>query len=348
MRQKYRPACAFVCKVWVLGAVWWRHLTQTTDPPMSEHRVLITGGAGFIGRWVVDRCLQQGCQVAVYDDFSAGTRDHLADFADAVTVYEADILDQVALDAAFAAVRPDVVIHLAALHFIPYCNTHPEEAMRINGEGTYAVLHAGARHSARRAVVASSGAIYPSVEAPIPEDLAPEPPDVYALSKLTSEHVAAYFARTTGLSCVAARLFNTYGPWETNPHLIPHIMESLHQGPSVQLGNIHTKRDYVYVEDVARFLVALADADLPTGYETVNVGTGVEYSAEDIVRTLGDLLDQEIIIEVDDTRVRTVDKMHQRADTARLERLTGLAAIHDLEAGLMKLLHHEQLLPLGV
>jgi UDP-glucose 4-epimerase len=142
------------------------------------------------------------------------------------------------------------------------------------------------------------------------------------------------------MSCIAARIFNAYGPYETNPHLIPHIMESLRQGSAVQLGNVHTKRDYVYVDDVAGLLWRCAQPRNGP-YTVVNVGTGTEYSAADIVRTIGGLLGREIAIGIDASRVRVVDKPHQRADTSRLERLTGMRPVHSLADGLRRLLLHE-------
>ncbi len=309
---------------------------------MAKRRVLVTGGAGFIGRWVVARCLAQGYQVAVYDNLTAGSVDHLLAFADQIDFYEADILDRARLQAVMEEATPEVVFHLAALHFIPYCNAHPQETLRVNVEGTYNVLEAAARVGVRTAVVASSGAIYPSVEGLIPETLTPAPVDVYGLSKLLAEQVAEQFARTTAMACVAARLFNTYGPYETNPHLIPHIVASLQQGPVVELGNIHTKRDYIYVEDVARLLVALGER-VTEGYEVVNVGTGQEYSAQEIIETLSELMGQPIEIRVDPDRVRPVDKLHQRADTTRLQQLTGMLPEVTLREGLARLLQHEGL-----
>ena len=309
----------------------------------SKKSVFITGGAGFIGRWLARRCLDEGYQVTLYDNLCAGRVENIAAFSDEVSFYEADVLDTGALEAALEETAPQLVFHLAAHHFIPYCNDHPEETIRVNVEGTQAVLSRAAAFGAEAAVVASTGGLYPSLDTPLGEDVAPAPPDIYGLSKLLAEQVTAHYARTTGLRCVAARLFNTYGPFETNPHLLPHIMESLQSGPSVELGNIYTKRDYIYVEDVAALLLACAHA-APETFTTVNLGTGVEYSAEEIVETLGSLTGTPIEIDVDESRVRAVDKMHQRADTTRLEALTGQTAAHSLEDGLGKLLRSEDLL----
>jgi len=313
---------------------------------MTTTNIFITGGAGFIGRWVVRRCLRDGHNVAVYDNLSAGHLDNLAEFSDRITFFEGDILDVSRLSTAMAETKPDVVFHLAAHHFIPFCNEHPLETLRVNVDGTYAVLMQAADAGAHTAVVASSGAVYPSVDDPLSEDMWTSPPDVYALSKRITEEVTEYAADNTSLTCVAARLFNTYGAYETNPHLIPHIVESLQSGPTIALGNIHTKRDYIYVEDVADLLVESArHASGP--YTLVNVGTGQEYSAEEIVKTIETLLETDIHVDVDEGRIRAVDKMHQRADTTRLEALTGSRAAHSITNGLTKLLQQERLLPVA-
>jgi UDP-glucose 4-epimerase len=307
---------------------------------MCEERVLITGGAGFIGRALVAHCLGEKNEVAVIDNLCTGRLENLAPFLDRVAYFQTDILDSAAVEAVLAKVRPSIVFHLAAHHFIPFCDQHPRETLRVNVEGTHLVLSAAARHGARVALVASSGSLYPSRDDLLSEDLEAAPVDIYGLSKSIAEQVASLIATTTGLSCVAARLFNTYGPYETNPHLIPHIMESLRRGSVVRLGNIHTCRDYIYVDDVAVLLYRCAK-NCRDRYTVVNVGTGAEYSAEEIVRTASQLLGRNIKISIDDSRVRAVDKLHQRAATRRLETLTGMRPAHSLIDGLRKLLVHE-------
>jgi UDP-glucose 4-epimerase len=311
---------------------------------MSRESVLVTGGAGFIGRAVVARALRTGHQVTVLDNLCAGRLKNLEAFADNITFVEADVLDQDAVRSVMERAGPSLVFHLAAHHYIPFCDANPRETLQVNVEGTYAVLSEAARQGVRTAVVASSGAFYPSTEEQLNEELRPAPVDVYGLSKQMTEEVASFIASTTDMRCVAPRLFNTYGPYETNPHLVPHIIESLHEGDHVELGNVHTKRDYIYVEDVADLLYACAErASDP--YTVVNVGTGEEHSAADIVATLEALLGRSIDLSVSASRVRNVDKLHQRADATKLRRLTGSHPRHDLRDGLAELLRHEGLLP---
>ena len=310
---------------------------------MQGKRILITGGAGFIGRAVVNRCLDSGYRVAVIDNLCAGRLQNLAPFLDRIEFHETSILDATRVGGIMAAFKPDTVVHLAAHHFIPFCNQHPQETLRVNVEGTHIVLSEAARHGAKVAVVASSGAIYPDHEGSLGENLVAAPGDIYGLSKALSENVAQYISGTTGLACVSARLFNTYGPYETNPHLIPEIVASIAKDPVIRLGNIHTRRDYIYVEDVAELLCRCAEG-AAEGFTTVNVGTGVEYSAEEIVQLMGQILGRTLRIEIDPARVRNVDKLHQIADTRRLTELTGMRPSHSLLDGLRKLLMHERLL----
>jgi UDP-glucose 4-epimerase len=312
--------------------------------PERSNAILVTGGAGFIGRALVQVSLENGCRVAVYDNLSFGRKSNLTPFQDEIIFFEGDIRDEKVLDQAWKAFKPECVIHLAALHFIPYCDAHPKETLEVNVGGTHAVLNACVRWGVRTTVFASTGALYASATHPLNElQDQPAPVDVYGLSKLLGEQICSFFNVNTGLNCRVARFFNAYGPYETNPHLIPHIMESLRKGPSIELGNLHTKRDYVYVEDMANILFRYSQID-GEKQTIMNIGTGVEYSAEEIVECVADLLGTPIKILSNPKRTRQVDKQHQIADTTKLIELVGYSPKHTLRDGLKKLLTHEGLL----
>jgi UDP-glucose 4-epimerase len=301
--------------------------------------VLITGGAGFVGQALVARCLADGHVVTVIDNLCAGNLDHLRLFRKEITFHKLDILDVASVRVAMEEAKPEIVFHLAAHHFIPFCNSHPQETLRVNVEGSYTVLSEAARLGTHVAVLTSSGALYPSQTDPLSEGIKAAPVDIYGLSKQLMEQAAQFIANTSNMTCVAARLFNVYGPHETNPHLIPEIIAGLHRGSVVRLGNIDTKRDYIYVEDAGDLLYECSK--LRSGYSVVNVGTGSEYSAQEIVDTIARLLGSEVKIDIDDSRKRAVDKMHQRADTRRLESFTGARARISLAEGLGRLLAYE-------
>ncbi len=306
----------------------------------SSRNVLITGGAGFIGASLVNSCLNRGWRVAVYDNFSVGTEAALARYGSQIRIYRADILDNEVLAATLREEETDIVIHLAAHHYIPFCNAHPLETAHVNVVGTLSVIEASARSGVSTLVFASSGAIYRSTAEPLYEDEeSPTPSDNYGLSKWIGEQLCQHYAAKTPVRFRIARLFNTYGPGETNPHLIPEILNMLRSSPTqITLGNTESKRDYVYVTDVAEALASLAACPGPESCDTANVATGSEYSAAEIVDTIGRLLGVSITVTQDERKLRAVDKMNQRGCITRMRSKYHWSPRYDIHAGLEELL----------
>jgi UDP-glucose 4-epimerase len=306
--------------------------------------ILITGGAGFIGRALIQVAINHGSRVAVYDNLSFGRRSNLDSFWNEIAFFEEDIRDEAAFGRACQSFNPDRIIHLAALHFIPYCNANPGETLDVNVKGTHTVLNVCAKLSIETVVFASTGALYSSSEHPLREsEDKPLPVDIYGLSKLLGESICSYFISNTRLDCRIARFFNTYGPYETNPHLIPHLVQSLKRSPRIELGNIRTKRDYIYVEDLANILFRYATME-PQQNMIMNIGTGSEYSALEIVQQLQRLLGISIDVVLDPNRTRAIDKEHQISNTSRMLELTEYSPKHGIVEGLRKLLVHEEML----
>jgi nucleoside-diphosphate-sugar epimerase len=158
---------------------------------------------------------------------------------------------------------------------------------------------------------------------------------VYGESKVQAERLVAAFHRETGIPAIILRLANAIGRNETNPHVVPHIFESLQVSDVVHLGNITPRRDYIDTRDVAGAILAAADA--PAGLHVFNVGTGVTHSVEDIVATLRGLLTRGIQVVQDPSRVRAADRMVLAASIDRIRRTTGWAPRIPLEETLRDL-----------
>jgi len=302
-------------------------------------RYLVTGGAGFIGSCLSNMLLESGATVHVYDNLSAGKQAFLGS---RVEFTRGDILNTNELFHCVRNVAPDAVFHLAAYHFIPFCSAHPEETIRCNVEGTCAVLRACVAAKVPVAVVASSGALYADNPGPITENDVISPNDIYGVSKCMAETCAAFFAEHYPIRVTAARLFNTFGPNETQDHLIPAILRQIKIGDQVTLGNIESKRDFIFVADTASALIACTQINKKK-YTAVNVGTGWEYSAREIINTISEILGRDIRIEMSTNLMRNNDKTHQIASISLIHQLTGWLPRFTFEAGLRKLLRLEGL-----
>jgi len=298
----------------------------------------VTGGLGFIGNEVVRQLLPRG-DVFVIDNHARVAAD-IADLAD-VRVYRADITDGRATEEIIGQQAPDVVIHLAAIHFVPECNANPALTLRVNVEGTLSVLSACRNAKVKHTLVASSGAVYADSPESLTEAAPLAPVDIYGISKKTAEELCQWMAGA-GLPVTVFRLFNTYGPRETNAHIIPEIISQLKRGDTLRLGNVKPVRDYVYVSDVAAALVALAGTR-PDPYRVYNLSSGHHASVEELVGIMGDLLGRPLGVEVDPNRFRPADKLIQTACIDGIVEATGWRPAFDLRRGLRTLLQYEGL-----
>ena len=292
----------------------------TSDLHSMVQRVLVTGGAGFIGSHLVDVLLAHEHPVCVIDNLSYGRRQFLPGESAKFRFVEADILDLDLVVQVLNDFRPTLVYHLAAIHHIPTCESRPLLALRVNVEGTQSVLTAVSKTwGVQRIVFASSGVVYDILDGPLTEDSMVVPYDIYGASKVAGEHLVRINAKRTGVQGVVARLFNAVGPRETNPHLVPDILAQVVRGErNVQLGNLEPRRSFIHVEDAAEALYALGQANLATEYEIFNVGTEEEHSVRDILGLLSDLLGFALTPVQAHEKMRKVDRPRQKADVSRI------------------------------
>jgi UDP-glucose 4-epimerase len=281
-------------------------------------RILITGGAGFIGSAIIAELKKHDYEIFVIDNLSFGNRDFI-DIPNS-NFYKIDILDDAALAAAIEKINPHKIIHLAAIHFIPYCNEHPFLSSKINIQGTANILREAAKLRNLECVLfASTAAVYPISDVAVAEDSRIDPLDIYGLSKLTGEHLCNEFHLRTSIPIVICRFFNAFGPNETNPHLIPEIQQQLNSGKrTIKLGNLSPKRDFIHTYDMSTAIHLLLKK-FNKGIDVFNLGRGIEYSVTEIVDSFERQLNEKITVEVDQARVRKVERMHLLADISKLK-----------------------------
>jgi UDP-glucose 4-epimerase len=304
-------------------------------------RCLVTGGCGFVGSALVRRLVAQEREVVVVDDLSLGSPENLRPYEHQVTVVQEDVSND--LGAIFASFQPQAVFHLAALHFIPDCDADPARCLRINVDGTRAVLEATAALGHRVPVVlASSAAVYAPADWAHKEEDSLRPVDVYGYSKLWAEDLAAAFAARTGTPVGIARLFNVFGPGETNSHFIPSLICQLQAGDAVRLGNLKSRRDYVFVDDVADALMRLADHCADGQSATLNIGSGKAYAGHEVMRALAGLASPSAgqAPTIDPGRIRQTDRPVLLSDPALANKLLGWAPRTSLLDGLQAAWQH--------
>jgi len=266
-------------------------------PTSSIRRVMVTGGAGFIGSHTVDELLAQGYDVAVVDNlanYAGGRRDNLPE---SVTLHDVDISTP-AFEALIDDWRPDGIIHLAAQPSVKVSTDEPLVDLRVNGEGMIRLLRAAARNAVKNIVFASSGATYGTVEElPVTEASPQHPESPYGSTKLLGEHYLHYW-RTLGVRSTILRYGNVYGPRQ-DPHgeagvVAIFVKRFLNRQPVRIDWDGEQEKDYVYAGDVARANVtALLDAQ----NETFCIASGSGTSVNTIYRAIADELGYEVPIE---------------------------------------------------
>ena len=240
----------------------------------QERRILVTGGAGFVGATLVRQLAEAGHRVRVLDNYSTGDAAHLAG-VDAELI-EGDIRDADALEAALAGI--DAVVHLAAAGSVIMSIADPAANFDVNVVGTFRVLDAARRAGVERTVQASTGgALIGNATPPVSESSLPRPISPYGASKLAGEGYAHAFAAAYGLRTLALRFANAYGPWSENKlGAMTVFFRAIRAGePIVIYGDGSASRDYTHVDDIARAIGLALDRDVPGG-TVLHIASGVE------------------------------------------------------------------------
>ena len=220
-------------------------------------RVLVTGGAGFIGSHIVDQCVAAGHEVAIVDNLWEEGGGKTQNINPRATFYRADVTDEAALARIFDEVRPEIVSHQAAQHSVAISTKNPQLDARVNILGLLNVLTNCTRAGTRKIVFASSGATYGTpASLPITEQTTQRPESPYGITKMVTEHYLRYWQEANGLTYTALRYGNVFGPRQ-DPNgeagVIAIFAKRFLNHDSVRIDwDGEQQKDYVYVEDVAR------------------------------------------------------------------------------------------------
>lgn len=296
-------------------------------------RVLVTGGAGFIGSHLTDAFVARGDDVAVIDDLSAGRAARLDDHA---TLHKLSITDAGPLTAVVSQVRPDLICHLAAQIDVRSSVAAPAEDAQVNVVGMVNVLEA-ARIAGARVLFASSGGALYGRDAPIPsrEEVLPLPESPYGIAKYCAEQYIGLYNRLHGTRHSILRLANVYGPRQDpsgDAGVIPIFCGCVVAGEEPTIyGDGAQTRDLVYVADAVSVFLAAADSGRPGIW---NAGTGIEVSVLDLVAVIAGIAGHPVTPQFAPARVG--DLMRSSLAVDRAERDLGWRADTPLADGVTK------------
>jgi len=300
-------------------------------------RILITGGAGFIGSHTTDLLAVSGHKVTVYDNLSTGSLHNLSMSRHRVDLVEGDVRDIRTLAGLIRERKFDAILHLAAVASVDKARNLPRWSQGVNVGGTLNVLEAARKYGVRRVVLASSAAVYGnSPKVPSSEDGMLQAVSHYGVHKVMCELYARTYAHLYALETVCLRYFNVYGPRQLagSPYsgvITKFVHALLHEGTVRIDGDGRQTRDFIYVHDVAGANIAALFNDRLTG-AIINVGSGHATSVLEVYRLLCRLLerDQEPLFGPS----RPGDILHSRADVREMRRLLNDRPVASLEIGL--------------
>jgi len=301
-------------------------------------KVLVTGGAGFIGSNLADELIRQGARVRIIDDLTTGFRENLDEIEGDFEFVEGDINDDAALTKAIEDV--EIVFHEAALPSVPRSVDDPAETHRVCLDGTFNLLIKSRASGAKRFIYAASSSAYgdqpilPKVETMRPDPLSP-----YAVAKLAGEYYCQAFYKVYGLETISLRYFNVFGPRQ-NPAsmysgVISRFIDALLTGKTpVIYGDGQQSRDFTYITNVVDANIKAAQTTKGLG-ETMNVANGVRVTLNELLHLLKTITKKPDVA-ADHQPPRSGDVKHSQADNTRALECLGYSEIVGLEEGLQR------------
>lgn len=301
-------------------------------------KVLVTGGAGFIGSNLADELIRLGAKVVLVDNFITGFRENLDEIKGDFDFIEADVADATAMKKAVEEV--EIVFHQAALPSVPRSVANPLETHNACVNGTFNLLTAARDAGVRRFIYAASSSAYGDQEIlPKAETMAPEPLSPYAAAKLTGEYYCRVFSEVYDLDTFSLRYFNVFGPRQ-NPSsqysgVISRFIDAFMKGGiPVIYGDGLQSRDFTYIANVVNANIRAAQATSGIG-QVMNVANGERISLLDLIEVMKSVTGR-TEVEIDFQPERKGDVKHSQADNSRAKEWLGYEKLVGLEEGIKR------------
>ena len=312
---------------------------------MKNKKVLVTGGAGFIGSNLVAELIREGNDVTVLDNFTTGFRSNL-DPMPMVHIVEGDVRDRNEVEEAMQGV--EVVFHLAASVGNKRSIDDPVTDAAVNVLGTVNILEAARKHGVRKIITSSSAGIFGELKTlPIKEDHPVEPDSPYGCTKLCEEKLCLAYSKLYPIDVICLRYFNVYGPnqrYDAYGNAIPIFVFRMLRGETLYIyGDGEQTRDFVHVIDVVRANILAADSHGVSG--AFNIASGTSITVNSLVSLI--TKDQNSLSGIEHTDKRPGDVLHSLADITLANKTFGYAPVISISEGIESYIEWAKLVELG-
>ncbi len=305
-------------------------------------KVLVTGGAGFIGSNIVEELVEKGLDVVVLDDLYLGSEHNLSNVEDDIEFFNGSVLDEDILSESIEGC--DIVFHQAAKSSSPMHQEDPVQGARVNIEGFINTAEAAIDEGIDKIVYASTSSMYGSVDAPHSEDQDSVPTNHYTASKMSRERYAQSYSYNNKIQTTGLRYFSVYGPHEKAKgefaNIVTQFLWKMNNGERpVIWGDGTQTRDLTYVKDIAKANILAAEEKDELDGEIINVGTGKDFSFNEVVDYLNNELGTDIEPKyIENPRDKYVQKT--KADLSKAEKLLGYEPSYSFKEGLRKTVNY--------
>ena len=308
---------------------------------IKNKKVLVTGAGGFIGSHLTEKLTRHGARVTALLRYTSSGKTGWLEYSppkikDNINFRFGDIRDP---DVCETAIKSnDYIFHLAAQIAIPYSYIAPRDFLSVNGIGTANMLQSARSYNVKKFLHVSTSEVYGTAQyVPIDEKHPQTAQSPYSASKIAADRMVESFNLSFGLPTVIVRPFNTYGPRQSARAVLPTIILQALHGSSIRLGNITTRRDMNFVGDTVDGMIAAAFSNKTDG-QTVNLATGNDYSIEDMVTIIGDILGKRLRIKSEKRRIRPKksEVLRLRGDNTLARDLFGFKPANSIKSGLKK------------
>ncbi|MCM8807797.1 MAG: SDR family NAD(P)-dependent oxidoreductase [Candidatus Omnitrophica bacterium] len=291
-------------------------------------RVLVTGGAGFIGSKLVEKLVELGYDVTIVDNFSSGSRKNLTQVKDKIKIAEMDITSN---EVCNFIKDKDVIFHLAAVPDPRLCDEHIEETFKSNVDGTFNILFSSLKNGVKKVIFMSSAHLYGEPQyLPIDENHPITVYNYYTLSKRIGEVLCDFFIRKFNLNVIYFRLFNAFGPRQRPNFFIPSIITQALKNKKIEIWSDKPTRDFIYIDDVVEALIKAIDSDFVGG--PINLGYGREIRVGNIARLIASQLNVELCV----LNKEVTGPLRMLCDNTKAKKVLGWEPKVDFEEGLRR------------